>query len=192
MFYLMVIFVGVLAGVEFYLLFRTVEHWWCLILKKQIPYMASDKKLRVAVANYISECCTGAKNVCEIGAGYGWLARHVAKKCGVSVQALENMPFTFGLAKILQLLSGPNSVQWVRCDAFNYLKGCNKKFDVGIAYLGPGVNDRLVDYLDCFGVLIVLDVPISNIKPFDVVEVGGGFTRYGRLKFPHKLFIYKN
>ena len=192
MFYWMLIFVVLLAGVEFYLLFRVVEHWWCLILKKQIPYMASDKKLRNAVVQYIKKSCLKKPSVCEIGAGYGWLARCVAKKCGASVVALENMPFTFWVAKILQALSGNKSVQWVRCDAFRFLGNCNKKFDVGVAYLGPGVNDRLGDYLWCFDVLIVLDVPIANVKPFDVVDVGGGFTRYGRLKFPHKLFIYKN
>lgn len=87
------------------------------------------------------------------------------------------------------MLGGVVMCLW--CDAFDYLKKNKQKFDVGVAYLGPGVNDRLLDVLDRFGVLIVLDVPITGKKPFRVIELGGGSTRYGRLKFPHKLFIYK-
>lgn len=180
-----------IVGLEFYLIFRLVEYWWCPIVKKQIPYVASDKKLRRAVAWYIQNHCPKAKTVCEIGAGYGWLARYVGRCCNVSVVALENMPFTYMLAKVFQIFPGGRWVSWVWCDAFDYLKKNKQKFDVGVAYLGPGVNDRLVDVLDRFGVLIVLDVPITGKKPFRVIELGGGFTRYGRLKFPHKLFIYK-
>ena len=191
MFVGLVILVFALIGLEFYLIFRLVEHWWCLIIKKQIPYMASDKKLRRAVASYIQTYCPNAKSVCEIGAGYGWLARYVGRCCNIPVVALENMPFTFFLAKLFQIFPGGRWVSWVRCDAFDYLKNYKKKFDVGIAYLGPVVNDRLVDVLDKFGVLIVLDVPITGKKPFQVVDLGSGCTRYGRLKFPHKLFVYK-
>lgn len=108
------------------------------------------------------------------------------------VLALENMPFTCLVAKMGTVLPGGRCVKNIREDAFKYLKDGCKSFDVGVAYLGPVVNARLVDVMPCFKVLIVLDVPIPYVEPVAVVDVGRGFTRYGRLKFPHKLFVYKN
>lgn len=178
-----------LLGFEVYVLMYAIEHIRCIYIKKQIPFVPSADVLRVAVANEICKNYPNAKTICDIGSGYGGLARYVARSGDFTVTALENMPFTFFIARVLSVFSCAK-VQNVRCDAFEYLKKYDGVFDVGVAYLGPHVNHRLVDILDKFRVLIVLDAPIPQIKPVRVVDVGHGYTRYGRKAYPHKLFIY--
>ena len=178
-----------LLGFEAYVLMYAIEHIRCIYIKKQIPFVPSADVLRVAVANEICKNYPNAKTICDIGSGYGGLARYVARSGDFTVTALENMPFTFFIARVLSVFSCAK-VQNVRCDAFEYLKKYDGVFDVGVAYLGPHVNHRLVDILDKFRVLIVLDAPIPQIKPVRIVDVGHGYTRYGRKVYPHKLFIY--
>ena len=125
-------------------------------------------------------------SVCEIGAGYGVLARYVARKCDVSVTALENVWFTYFIASICRILPGGNKVRNVCADAFEYLKGENVHFNIGIAYLCPEVNDCLMDFMDKFDVLILLDFPTSGVAPVRVVDVGHGFTRFNNKKYPHQ------
>ena len=173
-----------------WLTLHQIEYCYCAYIKRQIPFVASVGALRHAVAAEIVTKYPNAKTLCDIGSGYGGFARFLARKTGARVFALENMPFTFAVAYVLNLFCWPK-IRNIRCDAFEYLRKCDVWFDVGIAYLGPGVNDKLVHVLDKFGVLIVLDVPISGLKPLYVVDVGHGYTKYGRRKFPHKLFVYR-
>ena len=187
-----VFFVGgvALLGLEVYVLMYVIEHIRCIYINKQIPFVPSAGVLRAAVANEICKNYPNVKTMCEIGSGYGGLARYVAKSADVTVTALENMPFTFFIARVLSVFSCAK-VQNVRCDAFEYLKNYDGIFDVGVAYLGPHVNHKLADILDKFRFLIVLDTPIPQIKPVRIVDVGHGYTRYGRYKYPHKLFVYE-
>jgi SAM-dependent methyltransferase len=189
---LFVFLLCVLIGVVLYIWIKSLEYLWCIFVLHQIPFVASDRILRRATVQVINRFCPNVKTVCEIGSGYGGLARFVARKCGAYVVALENMPFTCFVAKIGALLPGDGRVKNIREDAFKYLKNGGQSFDVGVAYLGPVVNARLVGVMPCFKILIVLDVPIPYVEPVAVIDVGRGFTRYGRLKFPHKLFVYKN
>lgn len=175
-----------------YIWVKSAEYLWCCLVLHQIPFVPSSRFLRRATVQAIKSFCPDVKTVCEIGSGYGGLARFVARRCGADVVALENMPFTNFVARMGSFLPGGRRVQNIKADAFEYLKGKCGAFDVGVAYLGPVVNARLVDVMSCFNVLIVLDVPVPNVEPTAVMDVGRGFTRYGRLKFPHKLFIYKN
>ena len=167
-----------------------IEYVRCAFFCRQIPFVPSAAVLRRAVASEICRKYPNAKTVCDIGAGYGGLARYIARKTGADVVALENMPWTFFVARVLNFFSR-TKVHNIRCDAFEYLDKYQGKFDIGVAYLGPGVNDRLVAVMGRFDVLIVLDVPIPGVNPLYVVDVGHGCTRYGRRKFPHKLFVYK-
>ena len=180
-----------LAGMVVYIWLKAVDYLCCIFVLHQIPFVHSDRRLRDAVVNEILNL-GAVKSVCEIGGGYGGLARYVARKCNVDVVSLENMFFTCFVAKIASVLPGGKRVQNIRVDAFKYLKNAGRKFDVGVAYLGPVVNARLVDVMPVFDVLIVLDVPIPYVEPVQVIDLGRGFTRYGRFKFPHKVFIYKN
>lgn len=182
--------VFVLAVLEIWLLIYVIEHICCVYVKKQIPFVASASVLRRAVVAEIKCNYPNAKTICDIGSGYGGLARYVAKSADVTVTALENMPFTVFVSCVLSVFSCAK-VQNIRCDAFEYLKKYDDGFDIGVAYLGPGVNAKLSDVFDKFRVLIALDVPIPNLKPVRVVDVGHGYTRYGRYKYPHKLFVYE-
>jgi len=179
----------VVGALELYWFVRMLEYMYCTLVAKQIPFVPSAYVLRHAVVDEILQNWPLTKTVCDIGSGYGGLARYVSRRCGVNVVALENMPFTFFIAQIAGLFGGAR-VTNIYCDAFEYLKQYDGVFDVGVAYLGPGVNNRLIDVMDKFRVLIVLDVPIPNVKPVRVVDVGHGGTRYGARMYPHRLFIY--
>lgn len=177
------IFVG-----ELYILVYGVEYLWCVYHKKQIPFVHSSKYLRRVVTDEIRTHFPNATSACDIGAGYGGLARYVARHCKMSVVALENMPFTITIARIKNLITR-SRVQIIKCDAFEYLK-TSTHFNIGIAYLGPDINDRLAKYKNKFDAIITLDVPIEQLKPTRIIDVGHGATRYGRHKYPHKLFVY--
>ncbi len=159
-------------------------------VRHNIPFVPSASVLRDAVVREIRHNYKDAKTVCEIGSGYGALARKISKECNVNVVALENMPFTFFIAKCADVLTRAGRVKTLWCDAFEYLDA-GHKFDIGVAYLGPWVNGRLAKYKQNFRVLITLDVPVPGLKPVKIVDVGRGYTRYGRYKYPHKLFIYE-
>lgn len=181
----------VIFCLEMYWLMRIAEYFWAGYVKHQIPFVASSAKLRRTIVDEINRNYPEYKTVCEIGSGYGGMARAVSRKCGVRVWALENMPFTYAVARVLDFITGAHRVNTLRVDAFEWLKEYDGVFDIGIAYLGPGVNDRLLDYRDKFRVLLVLDVPVSDITPTRTIDIGGGYTRYGRTKYPHKLFVYE-
>ena len=189
MFWIYAIFVAIvfIALVELYIFISGTEYMWCMF-HNQIPYVASSKYLRRALVNEIKRHYSHATSICDIGAGYGGLARYIAKNCDMSVVALENMPFTITVARIMKFISR-SKIQIIKCDAFEYLK-TSPKFVIGIAYLGPAVNDRLVKYKNKFDVIVTLDVPIEKLKPTRIINVGHGATNYGRHKFPHKLFVY--
>ncbi|MBO7643063.1 MAG: class I SAM-dependent methyltransferase [Alphaproteobacteria bacterium] len=176
-----------IALVELYIFVSAAEYFWC-IFHNQIPYVASSKYLRRALVNEIDKHFPHATSLCDIGAGYGGLARYVAKHRKISVVALENMPFTITVARIINFITR-SRVQIIKCDAFEYLK-TSPRFDIGVAYLGPNVNHRLAEYVDKFNVIITFDVPIDGLKPTRIIDVGHGNTRYGFHKYPHKLFIY--
>ncbi len=176
------IFIG-----ELYIVIYGAEYIWC-IAHNQIPFVASSKYLRRAIVNEIQKHFPNATSVVDIGAGYGGLARYIAHNSDMTVVALENMPFTIIIARVMNFIT-QSHVQIIKCDAFEYLKSA-PRFDIGIAYLGPNVNYRLAEYTNKFDAIITFDVPIKKLTPTHILDVGHGFTRYGRHKYPHKLFIY--
>lgn len=186
--YILTIF---LFGLVIYILVRDFEYIAC-VSRSQIPFVSSTRVLRAAVVNEINKNYAYAKSVCDIGGGYGGLARYVARKCDVQVISLENMPFSYGVARGLDFLSCADS-KTLFVDAFKYLDNKQVRFDIGIAYLGPSVNHILAQYISRFDALITLDVPIDGLKPTRIIDVGHGYTTYGiRHKFPHKLFVYES
>ncbi len=46
------------------------------------------------------------KKICELGSGFGGLARVIARNTKADVYALENMPFAAFMSKIIDILSG--------------------------------------------------------------------------------------
>ena len=173
--------------VELYVFVYGAEYMWC-VFHNQIPYVHSSKYLRRAVVSEIKKHFPDATSACDIGAGYGGLARYIARHCDMSVVALENMPFTVTIARIKNFITH-SGIQIIKCDAFEYLKS-SPHFSIGVAYLGPSINYRLAEYKKQFDAIITLDVPIEKLKPTRIIDVGHGSTRYGRHKYPHKLFVY--
>ena len=174
-----------------YLIMFCFEYNMCMI-RHQIPFAASNQRHRRAVSDEINTHYANMKTVCDIGSGYGGLARYIARHSKMRVIGLENMPMTALIAKVGCIFCPRAKTVW--CDAFQYLDTCDG-FDIGIAYMGPGVNNMIGKYKNKFRVIITLDVPIENMRPTRTVEIGHGCTTYGRLghrrKFPHKLFIYE-
>lgn len=164
------------------------------IVRGNIPFVASNRHHRRAVANEINTHYPTMQTACDVGSGYGGMSRYIARKCKINVVGLENMPVTAGISKIGDLFSRTRA-KTIWCDAFGYLDTCDG-FDIGIAYMGPGVNDIIGKYRNKFRVIITLDVPIKNMRATRTIELGHGYTTYGRMlgrhyKFPHKLFIYE-
>lgn len=176
------IFIG-----ELYIIVYGAEYIWC-VAHNQIPFVASAKHLRRAVVRTINKYYPNATSIVDIGAGYGGLARYIARNCDATVVALENMPFTITVSRIANWFARTR-IQIIKCDAFEYLKS-SPRFDIGVAYLGPNTNYRLAEYTKQFDMIITLDVPIDELKPTHIIDVGHGSTRYGRYKYPHKLFVY--
>ena len=176
------IFIG-----EIFLVISAIEYLWCTT-HRQIPFVASSTHLRCALVTEIEKHYPNATSLCDIGAGYGGLARFVARNRDMTVVALENMPFTITVARAMNLITRSH-VKIIKCDAFSYLESA-AHFDIGVAYLGPAVNHRLAEYRNAFDTIITFDVPIDGLRPTRTIDVGHGSTHYGRRKYPHKLFVY--
>lgn len=171
-----------------YLFWKNMEYLACL-WRGQIPFVPSPRGLRRALVREINTHYPNMKTACDIGAGYGGLARKIAGECKMRVTAIENMPLCAQISKIGNAMSRAQCYT-VCADAFEYLRTA-PKFDIAVAYLGPGVNDRLAEFQNKFKVLITLDVPVGGLVPVRVVNAGPGVTRYGRSKYPHRLFVYE-
>ena len=185
--YIIIATVVFIILLELYVLISGIEYMWCVI-HNQIPFVSSSKYLRRALVTEIAKHFQNATSLCDIGAGYGGLARYVAQRRNMSVVALENMPFTITVARLVNFITRSH-VQIIKCDAFEYLKS-SPRFNIGVAYLGPSVNYRLAKFTNTFDMIITLDVPIERLNPTRIINVGHGVTHYGRHKYPHKLFVY--
>lgn len=176
-----------ILAIELYIFAYGIEYIWC-VFHNQIPCVSSSIYLRRALITEINKHFSKSTSVCDIGAGYGGLARYISRNTNTSVAALENMPFTITVARAMNFITR-SRVQIINCDAFEYLK-TSPRFNIGVAYLGPSVNYKLAKYKEKFDAIITFDVPIEKLKPTRVINVGHGATHYGRHKFPHKLFVY--
>jgi hypothetical protein len=65
---------------DIYLAIRLIEYIYCASIKHQPPLIASTNCLRRNVTEQIIKHYPESKNICEIGSGFGGLARAVAKK----------------------------------------------------------------------------------------------------------------
>ena len=180
--------VFIISALIIYLFLYNLERIICLI-RHQIPFVPSNKDLRNAVIKEIKTHYLNIKTACDIGSGYGGLAREIAKKFNARVYALENMPFSAVVSKMMDIITGSRS-KTILCDAFEYIKKSDG-FDIAIAYLGPSVNPRLVEIKNKVRVLITLDVPVMGLDAVRTIDLPNGATMYGREKYPHRLFVYE-
>lgn len=175
-----------------YKVIQNIERFACVFVRGQIPFVPSERILRKETVREILTHWPHAKTVVEIGAGYGGMARKIARQTGAKVYAIENMPFTFFMLRTLNLLTRTHGCTAIRADAFKYLAQPKQHFDVGIAYLGPGPNKKLKQFSHKFNAIITLDAPIAGLVPTRTVDLSRyGFTRWDRVPYPHMLFIYE-
>ena len=177
--------------VDLFLIFKFIEFVYCANIRFQPPLVSSTRKLRQYVVNQIRTNYPNAKNICEVGSGFGGLARTIARNTGANVYALENMPFSAWTSKILDWISGCKTNKTIWCDAFKYLDNTNQKFDVAVAFLGPTLTPKIYKYKNKIDVLISLDFEIPELKPKHVLDIGHGCTVYKKIEYPHKLFVYE-
>lgn len=190
-YFLCIILLIVVLIFDIYLGIKFFEYVYCANIKHQPPLVASPSCLRRNTVEQIVKYYNKSKNICEIGAGFGGLARAVAKQTKANVYALENMPFSAFVSKTCDLLSGCKNNHTIWCDAFEYLDKTNKKFDVAVAYLGPTATPKLQQYKNKIRVLISLDFEIKGLNPVRVIDLSkNGYTLYKRVKYPHRLFVY--
>lgn len=171
-----------------YLFLYNLERIVCSI-RHQIPFLPSNKDLRNAVIKEIKTHYPNIKTACDIGSGHGGLSRKIAREFNVRVWALENMPFSAFVSKMMDMITHSES-KTILCDAFEYVKKSDG-FDIAIAYLGPCVNPRLAELKTKVRVLITLDVPVRGLSAIRTIDLPNGATMYGREKYPHRLFVYE-
>lgn len=175
---------------EFFVGLQFIEYCYCVFVKKQAPFVPSAKCSRQITLCEIKKHYPNAKNVLEIGSGFGAFSRKIARNTNASVIGLENMPWCACISKILDIFCF-KKVKTVFCDAFKYLENTDKKFDIAIAYLGPKLTPKLLKYKNKIRVLIVLDFPLPDYKPTRTIYGGPGKTKMGGKEYPHKLYIYE-
>lgn len=163
--------------------------YFVCVAQGQVPLVPSDKRLRAAVVREISAHYPNMKTACEAGSGYGGLARKIARECGVRVTALEKTTVAALVSKIADIITRSNS-RTVWRDAFEYIEESDG-FDIAVAYMGPEATRRLAGMKGKFRVLITLDFPVAGLAAKRAIDLKNGWTRYGRKKYPHKLFIYE-
>ena len=161
-------------------------------VRRQVPFLPSNERLRAAVVQEINAHYPHLRTACDIGSGFGGLARAIARDCDVSVLALENMPLLAFASKLADAAArgGRGESKTVWCDAFRYVAESDG-FDLAVAYMGPAANKRLWEYRDKFRVLITLDFPIQDATATRTLDLGDGYTKYGDTLYPHRIYVYE-
>jgi len=160
-------------------------------IKRRVPLVPSSRALRDAVIKEINTHYPHMKTVCDIGGGYGGLGRAIGHGCGMHVTSIEVLPFPALVSKTADILTRVGS-KTIWADAFKYLSASYEKFDIVVAYLGPEFNARLPEILGGARVLITLSMPVPRLSAIREVEIpNGGITRFGRVLYPNRLFVYE-
>ena len=172
--------------------FKCFEYMYCTHIRIQPPLVSSNKYERYLAVEQIKTKYPNAKNICEIGSGFGGLARKIARaNRGANVYALENMPFSAFVSKVMDRLTYCKNNKTIWGDAFEYLDNTDVKFDIAVAYLGSDVTQKIKKYKNKIRVFISLDFELNGIKPNRVIDVNGGCTLYKGVKYPHRLYVYE-
>lgn len=94
MFWVHFVFWGAIIAIvlmEFHFLLVFIDKIICVNIKKQIPFVASSRRMRHALIAEIQKHYSQYKTAVDIGAGDCALARMVARQCNMRVIAIENM-----------------------------------------------------------------------------------------------------
>jgi hypothetical protein len=173
-----------------FLIFKFVEYVYCANILKQPPMVSCIKSERRIITKEICDNYKNAKNICDMGSGFGGLVRSVARCTNADVYGIENMLFSVLVSRFLNLFC-PKKITIIYSDIFKFMDKPDVFFDIVIAYLGPKTTPMLEKYKNKIGVLITVDFEIEKLSPTRTVDIGHGYTIYKRKKYPHKLYIYE-
>ena len=180
---------AILMMVWVFVYVKVMEHLYCTYIRKQPPMVASVRHMRAAVADEINRHYPDARTVCDVGTGYGGLARHIARHTRCHVTGIENMPVAVIVGWMGAFLCPRVRTVWA--DAFNYLAR-GHRFDIGVAYLGTHFTPQLAQRLGKnYRVLILLNFDVPGMAPTRVIETGNGYVRYCGKKYPNRLYVYE-
>lgn len=178
-----------IALIEISVFIYAFEYFVCIYIRRQIPFVPSNRRSHKLLAAEINKRYPNAKLICEIGSGYGTMARFLGRNTKANVIALENMPISVLISKTADLFQ--NKSKTIKCDAFEYLDKTKQKIDIGVAYLSPIDSTKLLKYKGKIKTLITLDFAIvDKLEPTKTIHIGHGYTLYNHKKYPHKIFIY--
>ena len=107
---------------DIYLGIKSFEYIYCASIRHQPPLVASNQHERQLVVDQIKTKYPEAKNICELGSGFGGLARTIARNTKANVYALENMPFSAFVSKKCDIVLRCKNNHTIFGDAFEYLK----------------------------------------------------------------------
>lgn len=178
---------------DLFLALKLIEYIYCASVLHIPPFVASIKKQRCMVADIINTHYSDAKNIVDVGSGFGGLMRYLARHTNANVYGVECMPFCAYVSRFLDMIwFRKNHIKTIKCDVFEYLRDTDIVFDVMVAYFGPCYTDKLLKYSDRFRVLVSIDFAVENRTPKYVIDCGSGYTRYLNVLYPHKIFVYEN
>lgn len=152
-------------------------------IRKLPPPVPSAKRLRNAVVQEIQSEFPNAKTLLDIGSGWGGMTRKISRQFpDIKVTGIELMPTPY----IYSVVAGMffKNIKYVFGDTFKFLE--NKKFDIGVAYLLTRTMPEVEKHLSNFDILLVLDFPLPNNKPYKTIKL------YKDYLGQHWLYVYKN
>ena len=189
-YFLMCFLIIIVFFIDVFVVLKFFEYVYCANIKKQPPMVASNKTLRKITAGEINKHYPRAKNVCELGSGFGGMARYIARNTQTNVIGIENMIFSVCVSKLCDLFCTSKS-KTIFCDVFEYLEKTDKHFDIAIAYMGPTITPKFLKYKNKFDVFMSLDFEIPQLKPIRVIDMGYGATHMHGKTYPHRLYVYE-
>ena len=175
---------------DLFLGFKIIEYIYCSKIRKQPPMVSCVKQERKKIVKQILDCYPNAKNICDLGSGFGAQVRSLANNTNATVFGIENMLFSFLISRFLNIFSRKKSII-IWQDIFEYMDKTSIFFDVVIAYLDPKTTQKLKKYKNKIGVLITVDFEIEELPSTKIIDIGSGYTIYNNKTYPHRLFIYE-
>ncbi len=179
----------------FYILFAlfgvlTIVFLWVGIegmigmFKNIAPAVSAGRRQRAAIVDFIASEFPDAKTIVDIGSGWGAVVDDISKQLpGTAVIGLEIMPISYLYSEIRCAFR--KNAKFIFGDAFKFLNGSDKKFDIGITYLLSSEMRDVKKILSRFKVLIALDFPLPDVKPYKKIKLH--HDRFAQ----HYLYIYR-
>jgi hypothetical protein len=149
------------------------------------PSISTRCKNRDAVVRQIVKEIPNAKTILDIGSGWGAMVKTVARALpNAQVLGIEIMPtpYIYSLFRCLFV----RNARFRMGNVFKFLARRDDNFDVGIAYLLTPEMTKVEKLLSRFKVLLAVDFPLPNVKPYKKVKLHRDFF------IQHWLYVYRS